>query len=349
LGPYYAFVTAVPVPETPPSDDPSAQPTLPPDEMDSRGFIELAGRLLDNRYQIERKLGEGGMCFVYLARDTESGERVAIKILLPALIKDPVSMALLRREAALGSRLSHPNVCHIIRLGETRSGFDYLVMPFVEGELLCDRTRRAGQLELDVAAGFVRDMCAGLNAAHEIGIIHRDLKPENVMIVAQPDGSHRAVVMDFSLAKDLRVRLGAEPLTGVGLVMGTPEFMSPEQLRGDELDARSDIYSLAFMVYEMLTGLLPFEGPTPQKIMVARLRGDSMPIRTKRPDLHFSRDLEEVLATALAREPEERYASALEFGDAFCRAAAGAPLPRAVKTAGLLGRIEKRLRRREDR
>jgi serine/threonine-protein kinase len=147
-------------------------------------------------------------------------------------------MARLRREAELAGQLAHPNVCHIIRVGKAPAGFEYLVMPFVEGEMLCDRTRRLGMVPLDVTARFVRDMCAGLQIAHNYGVLHRDIKPENVMIVANADGSERAVVMDFSLAKDVH---DASPLTGAGLVVGTPEFMSPEQLRGDELDPRSDI------------------------------------------------------------------------------------------------------------
>jgi serine/threonine-protein kinase len=167
---------------------------------------DLTGQLLAGRYQVGQKIGEGGMCFVYLARDASTGERVAIKKLLPKFINDRTAMARLRREAALGAKLAHPNVCHIIRLGETPGGFDYIVMPYVEGDLLCVRTARAGQLPLDVTAAFVRDMSAGLHVAHEHGIIHRDLKPENIMIVSAPNGSERAVVMDFSLATEESLR-----------------------------------------------------------------------------------------------------------------------------------------------
>ena len=283
----------------------------------------LTGRLLDNRYQMVKKIGEGGMCLVYLAQDTTTNDTVAVKILLPALINDPTSMARLRREAALGGQLAHPNVCHIIRLGETAAGFDYIVMPYVEGDLLCDRTARAGHLPLAMTAAFVRDMCAGLQVAHDHGVIHRDLKPENIMIVASPDGSERAVVMDFSLATMVLMGPEMQKLTAAGLVVGTPEFMSPEQLRGEEIDLRSDIYSLAFMVYEMLTGQLPFEGRTPQEIMIARLKGASIPIRAKRPDLGIPAPVEKVLTKALAPDADHRYGTARAFGEAFSRAAAG--------------------------
>jgi serine/threonine protein kinase len=279
---------------------------------------QLTGRLLDNRYQMLRKIGEGGMCVVYLAEDTTSGERVAIKVLLPALMADSTSMARLRREAALAGQLAHPNVCHIIRLGESPDGFDYAVMPFVQGELLCDRVGRAGHLPLNVTVGYARDICAGLSLAHRLGIIHRDLKPENIMIVAGPDQLEQAVVIDFSLATAADV----QALTTPGLVVGTPEFMSPEQLRGQEIDTRSDIYSLAFMVYEMLTGQLPFEGSTQQEIMIARLRGSSIPIRARRPDLDIPAPVERVLARALAHDADERYETVEAFGAALSRAAA---------------------------
>ena len=325
--------TASPTPATPPAGVPSvaapapAAPPGPPTPpfVGTRtvDFSKLAGQLLDNRYQVAKKVGEGGMSFVYLAQDTNTGEKVAIKILSPALIKDQNAMARLRREAALGGRLAHPNVCHIIRLGETPTGLVYIVMPFVQGELLCDRTIRMGHLPLDVTAGFVRDMTQGLHVAHELGIIHRDLKPENIMVVARPDGSERAVVMDFGLAKERQMSAEVQKLTATGIVLGTPEFMSPEQLRGKPLDPRTDIYSLAIMTYEMLSGKLPFPGRTQQEIMIARLKGDPIPIRTMRPELNLPAAVERVLAKALARDPDQRYATTLEFGDAFARGVSG--------------------------
>jgi serine/threonine protein kinase len=275
--------------------------------------------VLDHRYRMLEKAGEGGMCIVYLAEDKESGRSVAIKVLLPALLADPVSMARLRREAALAGKLEHPNVCHVMRLGETSDGFDYAVMPYLVGDLLCDRVARAGNLPLPATVGFVRDMCAGLAHAHTFGIIHRDLKPENIMILTLPDGTERAVVMDFSLATAHDV----EKLTAVGRVVGTPEFMSPEQLRGEEVDTRSDIYSLACMAYEMLTGQLPFEGQTMREVMIARLKGALVPIRLRRPDLGFPASVERVFARAMAHDVEDRYPNARAFGDALARAATG--------------------------
>jgi eukaryotic-like serine/threonine-protein kinase len=283
----------------------------------------LVGRVLDDRYRIERKVGEGGMSFVYLAQDTETNERVAIKILSPSLAADQNSLARLRREASLAGRLAHRNICHIIRLGETDTGMVYVVMPFVEGELLCDRTHRLGHIPLAEAVRHVRDIAAGLQVAHQLRIIHRDLKPENIMLCREPGGTERAVVMDFGLAKDRRAGAEADKLTATGIVLGTPEFMSPEQLRGRPLDPRSDIYSLALMTFEMLTGKLPFEGRSQQELMIARLRSDPIPIRKLRPELGYPADVERVLLKGMSKDANERFATAPDFADALARAASG--------------------------
>jgi eukaryotic-like serine/threonine-protein kinase len=283
----------------------------------------MAGRMLDERYRIERKVGEGGMSFVYLAHDIKTNERVAIKILSPALAADRNSLKRLRREASLAGRLAHRNICHIIRLGETGTGMVYVVMPFVEGELLCDRTHRLGHIPLREAVPFVRDIAAGLQVAHQLRIIHRDLKPENVMLCRDPGGTERAVVMDFGLAKDRRAGADAEKLTATGIVLGTPEFMSPEQLRGRPLDPRSDIYSLALMTFEMLTGKLPFDGRSQQELMLARLRSDPIPLRRMRPELKYPPDVERVLLKGMAKDASDRFTTAPDFAEALTRAASG--------------------------
>jgi serine/threonine protein kinase len=297
----------------------------------------LVGQTLEGRYRMIRKVGEGGMSFVYLAHDVATQERFAIKVLSPALGEDANAMARLRREAALGMRLAHPNVCHIMRLGETEDGLVYVVMPFVEGELLAERTNRLGQIPLAETSRFVRDMSEGLHVAHELKIVHRDLKPENVMICRRADGSEYAVVMDFGLAKERRAEGELQKLTATGIILGTPEFMSPEQLRGKTLDARTDIYSLALLVYEMLTGKLPFTGRTQQEMMIARLRNDPIPLRRMRPELPLPESVERVLNKALQRAPEARFQTTLEFAEAFSAAAADESLPAA--DSRLLGKL----------
>ena len=292
---------------------------------------DMVGQVLEGRYRITRKLGEGGMSFVYLAEDEEGGDKYAIKVLSPALSQDQNAMARLRREADLGGRLAHLNICHIIRLGETTQGLVYIVMPYIDGELLADRTHRAGQLSAEETTRWVRDIAAGLQCAHDLGIVHRDLKPENVMIARQPPAEDRAVVMDFGLAKERKASPALEKLTATGIVLGTPEFMSPEQLRGKALDGRTDVYSLALMTYEMLTGKLPFQGRTQQEMMINRLRSDPTPIRAMRPDIPFTEELERVLIKGMARDPDDRYPTAPSFAealDAAVRRAGGSMIER---------------------
>ncbi|MGH7702653.1 MAG: serine/threonine-protein kinase, partial [Gemmatimonadales bacterium] len=227
----------------------------------------LTNQLLDERYQVGKKLGEGGMSYVYLAKEVTSGETVAIKVLSPKLSGDASSIERLRREAGLAMRLEHPNVCRILRLGETEDGLIYLVMPFLAGDLLSDREVKEGPLPLDIGIPLLMQMCRGLQHAHELQIIHRDLKPENVILVPDPAsaGGVRAVVMDFGLAKERRQEPDIAKLTATGIVLGTPEFMSPEQIRGRPLDGRSDIYALGILGFEMFAGQLPFQGRNAQE------------------------------------------------------------------------------------
>lgn len=311
-------------------------PPLPGD-----AHASLAGSMLDGRYRVERKVGEGGMAVVYVATDISTDERLAIKVLSASLSRDRVAMERLRREASFGMRLSHPNICHIMRLGETDGGLVYVVMPFVDGEVLADRTYRLGEVSLAETVWIVRDVAAGLQAAHQLRIVHRDLKPENVMICTRPGGGEYAVVMDFGLAKERLTTPDVQKLTATGIVMGTPEFMSPEQLRGRALDGRSDVYSLALMTFEMLTGMLPFQGKTQQETMVARLKNDPPAMRRLRPDLPFGEAVETVVARGLARHIDERYQTAPEFAAALATAATGAtpsPPPRESFLGRWLGR-----------
>ena len=300
---------------------------------------DFSGQTFDLRYQIAEKIGEGGMAMVYVATDRETGDQVAIKIIHPELMTDRTALARLRREAQFGANFAHPNVCHIIRFGETDGGVGYVVMPYLQGEMLMERTWRDGPLPLDAAAWIVRDACAGLHVAHEQGIIHRDLKPENVMLVKNGDGSERAVVLDFGLATAPELDATRTKLTKAGMVVGTADFMSPEQMRDKPVDRRSDIYSLAFMTYEMLSGKLPFKGDTPRQLAVARMKGESIPLRISRPDLRYPAALDKVLMKALMVAPGERYQTAPEFAAAFSRAAS-----KHRDGRSLLGRILHRLR-----
>ncbi len=306
-----------PIASTPSKDD-AAQKTeirkvaVPRPEPRMSGAAALVGQVLEGRYRVMRKLGEGGMSYVYEAEDVTGGKNVAIKVLIPKLGRDQSSVERLRREAGLAMRLEHPNVCRILRFGQTEGGLIYLVMPYLQGELLADREQRVGPIPMNVGLDLLVQTCAGLYHAHQMNIIHRDLKPENIMLVRGNDESDQAVIMDFGLAKESRADPVLSKLTATGIILGTPEFMSPEQIRGRDLDARSDVYALGIVAFEMFTGRLPFAGRTPQEMMLSRLRGKPLPLRRVKPDL--SPQLEATLMKSLESDPRNRHASAREFG-----------------------------------
>jgi serine/threonine-protein kinase len=268
------------------------------------------------------------MSYVYRAEELETGRQVAVKILLPRLSRDPASVERLRREATIAMRLDHPNVCPILRLGETADRLIYLVMPFLEGEPLSEHETRRGPFSAAEGVPLLVQICAGLQHAHELQIIHRDLKPENVMLVPhQEDGEeYRAVVMDFGLAKERRAGAEVAKLTATGIVLGTPEFMSPEQIRGKPLDGRSDVYALGVLAFELFTGQLPFPGKSAQETMIARLRGTPAKLRDVRPELPAK--LEAVLLKALAIDPAQRFGSMDEMAHALDAAVASGMLSR---------------------
>jgi serine/threonine-protein kinase len=257
------------------------------------------------------------MSYVYQAQEIDTGRAVAVKILIPRLSRDPASVERLRREATIATRLNHPNVCPILRMGETSDRLIYLVMPFLEGEPLSEHETRRGPFPLAEGIPLLVQMCQGLGHAHELQIIHRDLKPENVMLV--PDASiasgFRAVIMDFGLAKERRAGPDVVKLTATGIVLGTPEFMSPEQIRGKPLDGRSDVYALGILAFELFTGQLPFTGKSAQETMIARLRGAPLQLREVKADLPAK--LEAVINKALAVNPADRHGSMAELGHAF--------------------------------
>ena len=305
-----------PPPPPSPGSGTGVRTPLPPGKSGLDRASSLSNQILDARYQVMKKLGEGGMSYVYLAKEVSSGDTVAIKVLSPRLASDKSSVERLRREAGLAMRLEHPNVCRILRLGESEDGLIYLVMPFLKGELLSDREVRGGPMDITLGVTLLKQMCAGLHHAHELQIIHRDLKPENVMLVPDDNGgSEHAVIMDFGLAKERRADPAIAKLTATGIILGTPEFMSPEQIRGKPLDARSDIYALGIVAFEMFTGKLPFQGRNAQEMMIARLRSQPIPIRSLRPDI--PEPVEKALTKALQTNPDDRFSTALEFGEAL--------------------------------
>ncbi len=273
---------------------------------------DLVGQVVADRYHVIKKLGEGGMGQVYLAEHVKMGRRSAIKVMNPSMVHDPDAVARFNREASNASRITHPNVCAIYDFGETPEGLIYLAMEFIEGEPLTDLLEREGALPVARAVGIFTQVAEALQAAHDLGIVHRDLKPDNIML-AQKKGGDQVKVVDFGIAKAVGGDESGQKVTKTGLVVGTPEFMSPEQLSGDKLDGRSDLYSLALVFYRMLAGKLPFEATTVQETMIKRLTDEPTKLAASRPDLTFPAGLQPVLDTALARNPVDRYQAVVKF------------------------------------
>ena len=290
---------------------------------------DLVGQVVADRYHVVKKLGEGGMGQVYLAEHVKMGRRSAIKVMNPSMVHDPDAVARFNREASNASRITHPNVCAIYDFGETSDGLIYLAMEFIEGEPLTDLIEREGALPVARAAAIFLQVADALQAAHDLGIVHRDLKPDNIMLSRRKGGGDTVKVVDFGIAKAVGGEESGQKVTKTGLVVGTPEFMSPEQLSGDKLDGRSDLYSLALVFYRMLSGKLPFEATSVQETMIKRLTDEPTKLAEARPDLSFPPGLQPVLDTALARTPTERYQTVAKFA-ADVGAVTGRPAASAV-------------------
>ncbi|HXW15458.1 MAG TPA: SUMF1/EgtB/PvdO family nonheme iron enzyme [Terriglobia bacterium] len=295
---------------------------LPP----APGFTEaaLAGSLA-RRYRIIKKLGAGGMGSVFLAEQISLGNRpVALKVLSRRLLDDPEFLQRFHNEGASTARIQHHNVVTIYESGQADDGSPYIAMEYLKGEPLRDVLRRQGALPVAQCAEILQQAARGLNAAHKLGIIHRDLKPDNLFLTHGDEGELVVKVVDFGLAK---MRESATH-TQTGVVLGTPAYMSYEQAYGtpsDQLDARSDVYSLGIVVYEMLTGRVPFHSDTPQGYLRKHIMDAPPPFRAIAPSLPASPQVEAVVMKALAKDRSQRYASALEFAEEFARVAT-APL-----------------------
>jgi serine/threonine-protein kinase len=280
---------------------------------------DLIGSVIAERYHISKKLGEGGMGAVYLGEHVKMGRKSAIKVMSSSMSNDAEAIARFNREAMNASRINHPNVCAIYDFGETPDGLVYLAMEFIEGGSLGDLLDREGTLTLQRAADILAQTADALQAAHDLGIVHRDLKPDNIMLARGRAGADLVKVVDFGIAKAMSGEEGQQ-VTKTGLVVGTPEYMSPEQLSGDKLDGRSDTYSLALVFYRMVTGTFPFQAESAQEMMIKRLTDDPLPLGAARPDVAFPAPLEQAIRHALGRMPSERYPSVVEFAREVSRA-----------------------------
>jgi len=275
--------------------------------------------ILGGQFVIQNKIGSGGMGAVYKALQPAMNRSVAVKILHPKLANRKDLVSRFRREARAMSHLEHPNTVRVLLYGELEDGSLYIVMEHLEGKNLNQMVRREGPMGVERAVPILVQCCGALQEAHLQGIVHRDLKPENIFITTNGGLIDYPKVLDFGLAKvtERELRPGSIMLTQEGMVFGTPEFMSPEQAQGKVLDARSDIYSLAVILYEALTGKLPFDAKTPMEFIQLHVMKPPIPIDQRVPGRTFPPGLWAVIEKALTKKPEDRYASAADFAQAL--------------------------------
>jgi serine/threonine-protein kinase len=282
--------------------------------------------VLNGQFLIEQKIGSGGMGAVYRASQPALNRQVAVKILHPKLTNRKDLASRFRREARAMSHLTHENTVKVFLYGELEDGSLYIVMEFLDGKNLNQIVRKEGPLPYERAIPILMQVCGALHEAHNLGIIHRDLKPENIFLTNKDNRRDFAKVLDFGLAKvtERELRPGSIMLTQEGMVFGTPEFMSPEQAQGKKLDARSDIYSLATILYEVLTGKLPYDAKTPMEYIQLHVTKPPIPLDDRVPGKRFPPGLSDVIMKALKKKPDERYATAQEFAESLGRFAGNA-------------------------
>jgi serine/threonine-protein kinase len=295
----------------------------------------LTGSTLADKYRIEDLLGSGGMCEVYRARHTGIGKQVAVKILKPELAADPKIAERFEQEARASSRVRHPNAIDVTDFGIAENNTPFLVMELVEGNTVRELLREYGPFPVPRVVTILSQVCGALEAAHSVGVIHRDIKPDNI-IISEYDGRDWVEVVDFGVAKIHEDFNRRSVLTGANFIIGTPRYMSPEQCEEQPVDARSDIYSLGVVVYEMLSGEAPFDGGSSTRLLMAHVAEPPPPLGQKRPDI--SPEIEAIVMRALEKNPDRRPQSAVEFARDFERAAGFAPVS-AASHSGPISRI----------
>lgn len=285
----------------------SAPVSMP--RVNSQGPDPLVGRVINDRYRIVSTIARGGMGKVYRAEQQPLGRLVALKVLNPSYTgeNDPEFHKRFFLEASIASKLTHPNTVTIFDYGKTDDDIYYIAMELLEGRTLHRALRDEGPFEPERAMHIGRQICRSLREAHGLGVIHRDLKPANVYLVQHGDESDFVKVLDFGLVKNVEDK--GEELTQTGLFMGSPKYMSPEQIRGDQVDARVDVYALGVIMYEMLTGKVPFDRPNSVNILMAHIQEEVPPMSVHNENVRVPQALEAVVRKCMAKSKEERYAS----------------------------------------
>jgi serine/threonine-protein kinase len=264
------------------------------------------------QYRVDDEIGKGGMGVVYRARDRQLDEVVALKVLRPDVMKDdPTLLERFKTEIKLARRITHRNVLRTHDFGDS-DGVPFISMEYLEGVTLKDLIRSKGALPTGVGLRIAKQMCQGLDAAHQQGVVHRDIKPQNMLILPE---TGELKIMDFGIARTSTVEPGSSGLTSAGTVMGTPDYMPPEQAQGNPADFRSDIYSLGVVLFEVFSGQLPFGGDTPMAVVLAHIQTPPPQPRSINP--RISEPLSDVILRCLSKDPAKRYQRVGEILDAL--------------------------------
>jgi serine/threonine-protein kinase len=277
------------------------------------------GEQVAGQFRIQQRIGAGGMGSVYKAEQPDMNRHVAVKILHSRYLSRPDLVSRFRREARAMSHLSHPNTARVFLYGQLEDGACYFVMEYLEGRNLAQTVRNEGPMEPLRAIHIMKQVSGALDEAHRAGIIHRDLKPENIFLTSQGGIEDFPKVLDFGLAKvtERQMRPGSMILTREGMVFGTPEFMSPEQAQGKPLEPNSDVYSLGVILYELLTGKLPFDAKQPMEFIQLHVNAKPIPLSERVPGKTFPPGLEAAVMKTMEKRPADRYTTAQEFADAL--------------------------------
>jgi serine/threonine protein kinase/Tfp pilus assembly protein PilF len=292
------------------------------------------GRVFGQRYEVIEELGEGGMGIVYKVFDRKIDEKVALKVLAPEIAGDEKTIERFRNELKLARKVSHRNVCRMYDLSEEEKT-PFITMEFVPGENLKSLIKRIGQLSKTKALSIAKQVCEGLVEAHRLGVVHRDLKPQNIMV----DSEGNARIMDFGIARSIRTK----SITETGMIIGTPEYMSPEQVEGVDVDQRSDLYSLGVILFEMLTGRVPFDGETPLSVILKHKT--EQPPNPRNFDSQIPAELSQMILKCMEKDKANRYQTADALLDALIEIEKGIT---ATKTAGL-GKTQLRIGKPKNR
>ncbi|MBM4373171.1 MAG: serine/threonine protein kinase, partial [Deltaproteobacteria bacterium] len=314
----------------PASSAPDAAPTeaelVVLEKVQPKGRRSLVGQVLEEKYKVVRLLGQGGMGEVYEATHRYLEKRVALKVLLPDLARDPAFVTRFLREARSVSGLTSPHTVKVHDFGASSDGTLYFTMDLLEGRPLTRVIDEEAPLPFSRAAAIILQACHSLGEAHAAGLLHRDIKPDNLFVSRGPNGIDHVTLLDFGIVRPVS---GGERLTVTGTICGTPHYLSPEQAQGKDLDIRSDLYSLGVILYEMLTGVCPFDADNTVAVLMKQIQELPPPLTAAYPDLRIDPRVDELLSAILAKDPARRPPTAAALADALRKVAEdiGLPIP----------------------